>query len=93
MHKKIEGCLFGMALGDALGAKTEFLRYEAILETYGANGIQDLVGKPALVTDDTQMAIAVAEALIEAPRPYAVDTLEPALSFKVVIESNFTFLL
>ncbi|GAB5493262.1 MAG: ADP-ribosylglycohydrolase family protein [Phototrophicaceae bacterium] len=80
MHKKIEGCLFGMALGDALGANTEFLRYEAILEKYGANGIQDLVGNPALVTDDTQMAIAVAEALIEAPRPYTTDSLETALS-------------
>ena len=59
MQKKIEGCLFGMALGDALGAKTEFLRYEAILNKYGGKGIQELEGNPAKVTDDTQMALAV----------------------------------
>lgn len=79
MQSKIEGCLFGMALGDALGAKTEFLRYENIIEKYGKNGIQELEDNPALVTDDTQMAIAVAQALVEAPRPYTYLTLEPIL--------------
>ena len=79
MQKKIEGCLFGMALGDALGAKTEFLDYEAIQRKYGQDGIQDVPGNPAKVTDDTQMALAVGYALIEAPRPYQVDTLEPLL--------------
>lgn len=79
MQEKIEGCLFGMALGDALGAKTEFLRYDDILKIYGTNGIQDLTDNPALVTDDTQMALAVAYALIEAPRPYHVGTLEPIM--------------
>ncbi|MEM9955714.1 MAG: ADP-ribosylglycohydrolase family protein [Chloroflexota bacterium] len=78
-RRKIEGCLFGTALGDALGAKTEFLRYDAILEKYGEHGIQDLEDDPALVTDDTQMMIAVANALIEAPRPYQLETLEPIL--------------
>ena len=79
MREKIDGCLFGMALGDALGAKTEFLRYDDILKTFGTDGIQDLTDNPALVTDDTQMALAVAYALIETPRPYSVDTLEPIM--------------
>jgi len=52
------GCLVGMALGDALGADVEFLDVEEIRKRYPPNGPQSLVGNPALVTDDTQMALA-----------------------------------
>ena len=79
MRKKIEGCLFGMALGDALGAPTEFLDYAGIQRRYGEDGIQDLPGNPAKVTDDTQMALAVGYAIVDAPRPYSVETFEPIL--------------
>lgn len=72
---KIQGCLFGMALGDALGAETEFLNLTGILQKFPPNGPQIPVGNPALVTDDTQMALAVADALVAAPSPYAQDTL------------------
>ncbi len=68
-----------MAFGDALGAETEFKSVSKILATFPPNGPQEPVGNPALVTDDTQMALAVGEALRLAPQPYAPDTLEPPL--------------
>lgn len=55
--------LYGLALGDALGAPTEFMSYSDIKTRFGAAGIQELPA-PALYTDDTQMTLAVAEALV-----------------------------
>jgi len=74
--KRASGCLFGMAFGDSLGAKTEFMNVEQILRRYPPNGPQEIEGDPALVTDDSQMALAVGEALLEAERPYTASTLE-----------------
>jgi ADP-ribosylglycohydrolase len=62
---KAKGLIFGLAIGDALGWPTEFLSLEEIKATYGDSGISDLPD-PALFTDDTQMSIAVAKALIGA---------------------------
>ena len=73
--KKVRGCLFGMALGDALGADTEFLNYDGIKSRFPPNGPQEPKGNPARVTDDTQMAIAVGEALLKASRPYTPTSL------------------
>lgn len=78
--KRIEGCLFGMALGDALGAETEFLNVEAILQRFPPSGPIQPEGSPARVTDDTQMAIAVGKALIAAPRPYTSAGVSEELS-------------
>lgn len=58
--------VFGLAIGDALGYPTEFMPLPRIKEKYGETGIIDLPESPALFTDDTQMSIAVAEALIKA---------------------------
>jgi ADP-ribosylglycohydrolase len=60
------GSLFGLAYGDALGKPTEFLDLAAITARYGPGGPRELEGDPALVTDDTQMALAVAEGLVAA---------------------------
>ncbi|GIK63599.1 MAG: hypothetical protein BroJett018_13930 [Chloroflexota bacterium] len=76
----ISGCLIGMALGDALGAETEFLNIKGILEKFPPYGPQAPEGNPALVTDDTQMAIAVGEAIIAAPKPLELNSL--ALEFR-----------
>ena len=73
------GSLFGLALGDALGAETEFLSVREIHRQFGSEGPTAPPGDPALVTDDTQMALAVGEALLEASRPYAAATLEGPL--------------
>ena len=62
---KAKGLIFGLAIGDALGRLTEFLTFSSIKKKYGEKGIQDLP-EPALFTDDTQMSIAIAEALIKA---------------------------
>ena len=76
---KIRGCLFGTAFGDALGAPTEFLDTAAILTRWPPHGPTELLGRPARVTDDTQMALAVAHALVNAPRPLEPHTLESHL--------------
>jgi ADP-ribosylglycohydrolase len=64
-----------MAFGDALGAATEFMNYQEIKARYGTFHTIALVGNPALVTDDTQMAVAVAKALYRAEMPYTQATL------------------
>lgn len=61
--RRASGCLFGSAFGDALAAFTEFLSVAEILHHFPPHGPIDLIGNPALVTDDTQMALAVGEAL------------------------------
>ena len=55
--------LYGLAIGDAFGRVTEFLPTHEIQSSYGQGGITDLP-EPALFTDDTQMSVAIAEALI-----------------------------
>ena len=69
------GCLFGLAIGDALAAPTEFMDVPAIVRRFGRDGPAEPSSK---VTDDTQMALCVGEALLAVPRPTAA-SLEPAL--------------
>jgi ADP-ribosylglycohydrolase len=61
---KAKGIIYGLAIGDALGYPTEFMSLPRIKEIYGPSGIKDLPDT-ALFTDDTQMSIAIAEALIK----------------------------
>lgn len=63
--ERAKGILFGLAIGDALGYPTEFMRLGEIKARYGPQGISDLP-EPALFSDDTQMTLAVTEALVEA---------------------------
>ena len=60
---KAKGLIYGLAIGDAFGRPTEFLPLDSIKVKYGDRGIQELP-EPALFTDDTQMSIAIAVALI-----------------------------
>jgi len=80
--RNASGALFGLAYGDALGKPTEFLTYAEIVASYGTAGPRELTGSPALVTDDTQMALAVGEALL------AVDEITPE-SLEPVLRRNF----
>jgi ADP-ribosylglycohydrolase len=75
--RRASGSLFGLAYGDALGRPTEFLSVPEIHRRYGSAGPRELTGDPVLVTDDTQMALAVAWALVEAAElsPGAVEPL------------------
>ncbi|MEU5550706.1 MULTISPECIES: ADP-ribosylglycohydrolase family protein [unclassified Micromonospora] len=72
------GSLLGLAYGDALGKPTEFLTLAEIERRYGPTGPRELVGDPALVTDDTQMALAVGWALHDASA-YTPEVVEPLL--------------
>lgn len=76
---RIAGCLFGLAFGDALGAPTEFLSVAEIVSRWPPVGPVELTGYPARVTDDTQMALAVGEALLAAlgRRDLSPESTEP----------------
>jgi ADP-ribosylglycohydrolase len=76
----VAGSLFGLAYGDAIGKPTEFLAVASIIERYGPDGPRDLPGRnTALVTDDTQMALAVADGLLAAldAGPLTAASFEP----------------
>ena len=80
------GLVYGLALGDALGWPVEFQALEEIRARYGAAGIQ-APPDPALFTDDTQMTVALAEALIERGEA-EVDTLMQAVSRRFIAWSH-----
>ena len=63
---KIKGCLVGGAVGDALGYPVEFLPDSQIVRRYGERGITDYEkrGGVAEVSDDTQMTLFTATALL-----------------------------
>ena len=65
---KIRGSLIGGAAGDALGYTIEFLSEETIFRLFGSEGIQDfqLFEGEALISDDTQMTLFTANALVVA---------------------------
>ena len=65
---QILGCIFGGAIGDALGYPVEFMDEAEIFATYGPEGITELEldkesGK-ALISDDTQMTLFTANGLL-----------------------------
>lgn len=65
---RIRGCMFGGAVGDALGAPIEFLGEDAIYRKYGERGItafdKDKSSGRALISDDTQMSLFTAVGLL-----------------------------
>jgi ADP-ribosylglycohydrolase len=66
LEDRFQGCLLGLAIGDALGYPTEFLTLKEIRKRHGPGGIQDIPGNPALHSDDTQMSVAIGLALVKA---------------------------
>lgn len=66
LKERFEGCLLGLAVGDALGGKFEAQSGDAIRGRFAS--AERLIAYPQegiWYTDDTQMTIAVGEALIE----------------------------
>lgn len=86
LKDKYLGALVGFAIGDAMGGPAEFMTKEQIKEKYGV--LKNMVGggwlglKPGEVTDDTQMMVAVIEALTE----YAIN---PKCDFKKTVADKF----
>ena len=64
--KRIWGGFLGGAIGDALGEPVEFLSKEERLQRWGPAGVQGFVHPDGMgrFTDDTQMTLFTAEALI-----------------------------
>lgn len=75
------GVLYGTAIGDAMGGPVEFMGYNAIVARYGRKGP---AAPSPRVTDDTQMTLAVADALLAAPRPLSPASLERSLRAELV---------
>jgi ADP-ribosylglycohydrolase len=68
---RVLGCLLGGALGDGLGAAVEFQSLGQIRAVHGGEGIRAPVYKDGVleVTDDTQMTLFTAEALLRFAAP------------------------
>jgi ADP-ribosylglycohydrolase len=56
--------MFGLAIGDALGAPVEFMSWARIKREFGPSGVTGL-DKHCLYSDDTQLSLATAQALLE----------------------------
>ena len=63
LDEAIRGCLLGGAVGDALGAPIEFAHWPEIKEMFGPTGVTEVLD-PGHFTDDTQMTLFTAEALL-----------------------------
>jgi len=83
---RAQAILYGLALGDALGKPIEFLPMQKISIIYGDSGIFE-PPDPALVTDETQINVAVAEALIQAGDA-DIDALMSAVTQQLIDWSN-----
>jgi ADP-ribosyl-[dinitrogen reductase] hydrolase len=68
IRDRARAAFIGMAIGDALGATVEFMTASEIASKYGT--FRDIIGggwlrlKPGQVTDDTEMALCIARAII-----------------------------
>lgn len=68
VRRRALGAYLGFAVGDALGATVEFMTPREIGAQYGMH--RDIIGggwlklKPGQVTDDTQMALALAHSIV-----------------------------
>lgn len=66
-RRRALGCLLGGAVGDALGEPVEFMSLHEIRQILGPEGVTgfwDRAAHPGGVSDDTQMTLWTAEALI-----------------------------
>ena len=77
---KIAGAIYGFAIGDAMGATTEFMSENKIKETFG--NVTDILGggwlnlKAGEVTDDTQMSMCVMDALMKGKKHFKMHCAE-----------------
>ncbi len=88
-----EGCMLGLAIGDALGWPVEFLSLTEIRTRFGADGITDLRANDrhprGPFTDDTQMSLALARAILShGDRQEAEFVTETARQFVLWAQSN-----
>jgi ADP-ribosylglycohydrolase len=80
LESRITGCLLGGAVGDALGAPVEFMSLDHIRRKFGPNGPADYApwaGPIGGITDDTQMTLFTAEAMIRAYNRMRAKGIDP----------------
>jgi ADP-ribosyl-[dinitrogen reductase] hydrolase len=71
LRDRVAGALYGVAIGDALGAPLEFMDQGEIVRKHGR--VTEMIGggwlnvEPGEITDDTQMTLAVAQGIVEDP--------------------------
>jgi len=95
LQNRFRGCLLGGAVGDALGAPVEFLDLDEIVRAYGEQGIRDYApayGKLGAITDDTQMTLFTAEAMLSAHLAAALQSQEPDF-FRAAVRSYARWLM
>jgi ADP-ribosyl-[dinitrogen reductase] hydrolase len=69
IYDRARAAFIGMAIGDALGATVEFMTAPEIASKYGT--FREIIGggwlrlKPGQVTDDTEMALCIARAIVK----------------------------
>ncbi|AOS61395.1 ADP-ribosylglycohydrolase family protein [Actinoalloteichus hymeniacidonis] len=78
------GAIYGLAFGDAWGFGVEFASYQRILNVYGVRGPE--FPSLAAVTDDTQMSIALAQALDDTARLGGLSPLRPTDLRKALLQ-------
>ena len=65
---RVQGAIVGMAVGDALGAPLEFSTRSAVRRRY-PNGLREMIASAAWrkgqYTDDTEMALLIADSLLQ----------------------------
>nr|WP_255537811.1 ADP-ribosyl-[dinitrogen reductase] hydrolase [Motiliproteus sp. SC1-56] len=89
MRSRVRASYLGLAVGDALGASVEFMTPREIAHRYGVH--REICGggwlhlKPGQVTDDTTMALALGEAILEAG---SVDAAACARAFDAWMRSK-----
>ncbi len=80
-QERFQGCLLGLATGDALGSPVQFMppgSFEPIEEMIGGGHFNTEAGQ---WTDDTSMALCLAESLIEKHGFYPLDQMERYLKW------------
>lgn len=104
MEPRFVGALLGLAIGDALGYPAEFRSREQILAEIGPRGIEGFIAHkdprfsrpfivgpdhpPGTYTDDTQMSLAVARALLACGRGAELETVMQAVAREFVAWSD-----
>ena len=91
---RIKGCLFGEAIGDALGLGTEFMTSIQVKEHY-PDGLLDYnqfvrdrhrsIWTPGEWTDDTDMALCIVDAMLE---DEAINPMTVARNFRNWLDGN-----
>lgn len=92
---KVKGAFYGLAIGDAMGATTEFMSAKEIRKKYGPEGVTKIIGggwlnvKPGAVTDDTQMSMCVARAILSSTETAGTITRVNKNRFLACCRANF----